>query len=183
MDGLLVFVPVLGAPLLHAGVLRYDRLRSLKRPLDGGATVRGRRLFGDNKTWRGALVMWTGVVGLTLALSAWPAYWNELPEELRSAGPLAVGALIGAGTVVGELPNSFLKRQLGIPPGARRRSPVGVALTILDQADFVPAIVLLLAPIWLMPLDVGLAGFAIVVIVHLALNVVGYAVGARTAPI
>jgi hypothetical protein len=178
MKDLLVFVPVLGAPLLHAPVLRYDLLGALKRPIDGGSS-----LFGDNKTWRGAIVMSTGVVALTLALSGWPAYWDELPEELRSAGPLAVGALIGAGTVLGELPNSFLKRRLGIAPGARRRSPLGLVLTIFDQADFVPAIVLLLAPIWVMPLGVALAGFAIVVVVHLAINLVGYAIGARTEPI
>ena len=50
------------AYLAHAPVLRYDLLRSLKRPLDGGATIRGRRVFGDNKTWRGAIVMFAGTV-------------------------------------------------------------------------------------------------------------------------
>ena len=178
-----MFVPVLGSPLLHAGVLRYDLLRRLKRPLDGGARFRGRRLLGDNKTWRGALFMFTGVVLFTLLLSAWPAYWEALPDELREAGPLPVGALIGAAVVLGELPNSFLKRQLGLAPGARRRSPLGALLTVYDQGDFVPAIVLFLAPIWVMPLEAALVGFAIVVLVHLVINVVGYAIGARTEPI
>jgi CDP-2,3-bis-(O-geranylgeranyl)-sn-glycerol synthase len=183
MKELLVFLPVLGAPLLHVAVLRYDLLPSLKRPLDGRATVGGRRVFGDNKTWRGALVMFAGVVLLTLPLSTWPAYWESLPEELRDAGPLPVGALIGAGTVLGELPNSFLKRRLGIAPGRRRRSPLGVALTVWDQVDFVPAVVLLLAPIWVMPLESVAAGLVAVALIHLAINVVGYAIGARAAPI
>jgi hypothetical protein len=43
-------LPVLGAPALHAPVLRSDLLAALGRPLDCGVTVRGRRLFGDNKT-------------------------------------------------------------------------------------------------------------------------------------
>jgi hypothetical protein len=123
------------------------------------------------------------VVLFTVALSAWPAYWDALPEELRDAGALAVGALIGAGTVLGELPNSVLKRQLGIAPGARRRSHLGVALAIYDQVDFVPAIVLLLAPVWAMPIEGVLAAFVVVALVHLVINVVGYAIGARTAPI
>jgi hypothetical protein len=67
---LLVFVPVLGAFVAHAPVLRFDLLQRLKPPIDGGATFRGRRLFGDNKTWRGALVMSCGIVLATLVPSA-----------------------------------------------------------------------------------------------------------------
>ena len=57
MSGLLVFVAVLGAPILHAPVLALDLFKALKRPLDCGATIGGRRIFGDNKTWRGAIFM------------------------------------------------------------------------------------------------------------------------------
>jgi CDP-2,3-bis-(O-geranylgeranyl)-sn-glycerol synthase len=183
VSGLLVFVPVVGAALAHAPVLTWDLLRPLKRPLDGGATVRGRRLFGDNKTWRGALAMSTGVLAATLLLSLWDGYWDELPAALRSHGALALGALIAAATVLGELPNSFLKRQLGIEPGARRRSPLGVALAVFDQADFVPFIALFLLPLWTMPLTTVVVGFAAVTAVHLVINVLGYAIGARSAPI
>ena len=50
-----VLLPVLGAPLAHAPVLRGDLMSGLARPIDLGLTVRGRRLFGDNKTWRGEI--------------------------------------------------------------------------------------------------------------------------------
>jgi hypothetical protein len=180
---LLVLVPVLGAPLAHAPVLRFDLLTALKQPLDGGATVRGRRVLGDNKTVRGALVMFAGVLAATLALSQWDPYWSRLPGDVREAGPLLVGSLLGAGTVLGELPNSFLKRQLDIAPGARGRSFPGVALSVWDQVDFVPAVVVLLAPVWVMPMDTVLLALAVVAAVHFALNLVGYAIGARTAPV
>ena len=182
-ESLLVFVLVLGSPLAHVLVLRHDLIRPLKRPLDGGATFRGRRVFGDNKTWRGALMMAGGVVALTLLLSLWPAYWDALPEGLTEHGPLPVGVLIGLAVVIGELPNSFMKRQLGIAPGTQRRSPAGIAITIWDQADFVPFVVLFLAPLWLMPLGHAAVAFVVVALVHFAINVIGYAVGARTAPI
>ena len=171
---LLVLLPVLGAPLLHAPVLRFDLLPALQRPLDGGTGV-----LGANKTWRGALVMTTGVVAATLLLSLWDGWWSELPGELRDAGPLALGLLLGAGTVLGELPNSFVKRRLGIEPGGRG----GLLLAIWDQADFVPVVVLLLLPLWAMPLGSVVLAFAVVTAVHLVLNVVGYAIGARTSPI
>jgi hypothetical protein len=183
VDGLLVFVPVLGAPLLHAPVLRWNLFRSLAIPLDGGISVRGRRLFGANKTLRGAIVMWCGVTAATLALSLWGGWWSELPADARSAGPFVLGALLGLGTVVGELPNSFLKRQLGIAPGERGGSAAGLALSLWDQADFVPVIALVLLPLWAMPLPTLAAAFAIVTVVHLGLNVAGYALGAREAPI
>ena len=171
---LLVLLPVLGAPLLHAPVLRFDLMPALCRPLDGGTG-----LFGANKTWRGALVMTTGVVAAALLLSLWDGWWSELPGDVRDAGPLGLGLLLGAGTVLGELPNSFVKRRLGIEPGGRG----GLLLAIWDQADFVPVIVLLLLPVWAMPLGSALLAFAVVTAIHLVLNVVGYAIGARTSPI
>src|SRR4051794_23359487 len=130
-----VFLPVLGGALAHAPVLKWDLLKPLKRPIDGGATFRGRRLFGDNKTWRGAIVVTAGVLVATLLLWQWPWWRDQLPDDLRDAGPLPYGFLLGLGVVLGELPNSFAKRQLDIPPGAQRRSPAGVMLTIWDQAD------------------------------------------------
>jgi CDP-archaeol synthase len=121
-----LFLPVLGAPALHAPVLRFDLLRPLRRPLDGGASWRGRRLLGDNKTWRGALVMTTGPLLATVVLHRFAWYRRRLPVEVN---PLLLGALLGIGTVAGELPNSFLKRRLGIAPGAQRNA----ALTVFDH--------------------------------------------------
>jgi CDP-2,3-bis-(O-geranylgeranyl)-sn-glycerol synthase len=182
LDGLrtlLVFVPVLGSFLAHAPVMRYDWMPGLKRPLDFGATVRGRRVFGDNKTWRGALAMGGGVVALTLLLSAWPAFWTRLPAALQAAGPATTGTFIALGTVLGELPGSFVKRQLDIAPGAQRRSVLGALLSIWDQGDFVPGILLALLPLWSPPLRDAVLAFAVVAGVHLGVSAIGYAIGAR----
>ena len=174
-----MFLPVLGGALAHAPVLALDLLKPLKRPLDGGASFRGRRVFGDNKTWRGAVVIVSGVVVATLLLSLWPWWWDGLPDGIRDAGPLLYGVLLGLGVVLGELPNSFLKRRLGVAPGAQSSLP----LTIYDQADFVLAVWLLLLPLWAMAWWQAAFVFAVVTAVHLVINVIGYAIGARTAPI
>jgi hypothetical protein len=170
-----VFLPVLGAPALHAPVLRFDWLSSWKRPLDGGATFRRRRLFGDNKTWRGAAIMSVGPLVATLTLSRVPAYRARLPPPLPDANPALLGAVLGISTVVGELPNSFLKRQLDIPPGAQRN----LALSILDQADFVLVAWPLLLPLYRMPPREVAECFATVAAVHLPINVLGRALGVR----
>jgi hypothetical protein len=94
---------MVGAFAAHAPVLRFELLRPLARPLDAGAKFRGRRVFGDNKTWRGAVVMFGGVVAATLLLSCWPAWSRHWPAAPR-AHPLWFAPLLGLGFVAGEPP-------------------------------------------------------------------------------
>src|SRR3954454_18450519 len=178
-----LFLPVGGAWIAHAPVLRWNLAPALDRPIDGGRTLRGRRLFGDNKSWRGALVMSGGVFGATLGLHRAAWYRERLPTQVRELPPTLLGALLALGTVAGELPNSLMKRQLGVAPGGQRMSPAGIALSLLDQGDFVLAIWLLLAPLWRMSPRQALDAFATVAAIHSGVNVVGYAIGARTSPI
>lgn len=177
------FLPALGAAIAHAPVLRFDLLPSLERPLDGGATVGGRRLLGDNKTLRGALVMASGTTAAAVVLTRQDWFSDRLPDELREAPPALYGFLLGAGVVLGELPNSFLKRRLGIAPGDTRHSPLGVAIAVYDQADFVPVAALTLRPLWRVSAPELAGAFAVVAGVHSVVNVVGYAIGARSSPI
>ncbi len=170
------FLPALGGAAAHAPVLRYDLAPALKRPLNT-------RLFGSNKTVRGALLMSAGTLAATIALHHSDAYRRRLPPELRAAGPLAHGGLLGAAVVLGELPNSALKRRLGIEPGERAGSTLGVALAIHDQADFVLGAWPLLAPVWRMRPREVVEAFCVVAGVHLGVNAVGYALGARSAPL
>jgi CDP-2,3-bis-(O-geranylgeranyl)-sn-glycerol synthase len=174
---------VLGAPLAHAPVLRFDLLQALKEPIDGGRTLRGRRLLGDNKTWRGALVMIAGVEVAALALHRVPAYRRRLPPDVRDANPAIVGALLGLAAADGELPNSFAKRRLDVGRGRRAAGGLGVALSIVDQADFVLAAWPLLAPVHRMTAREAAAVFAAVAAIHVPINLAGYALGARDTPI
>jgi CDP-archaeol synthase len=106
-------------------------------PVDGGATFRGRRVFGANKTVRGFVVMVpaaalafalvAAMVGNPGAAGLWP---------LSIAGYALLGACAGLGFMAGELPNSFVKRQLGVDPGTRARSPLVAALQfMIDRID------------------------------------------------
>jgi hypothetical protein len=183
MSALWLFLAVLGAPILHAPVLRWDLLPALKRPLDSGRMLGGRRILGDNKTWRGALCMTAGVVLATVVLWRWGWWRDQLPAAVLVSSPVVVGLLIGLGTVGGELPNSFLKRRLDIAPGTRRRSVGGVALALLDQGDLVLGIWVCLLPVWVMPVWLAAVAFVAIAAIHAVLNVIGYAIGARAAPV
>jgi len=108
-----------------------------RQPIDGGLTFRGRRVFGDNKTVRGFVVMVpaTAAAFATLAIFAGdPATLGLWP--LSIVGYLVTGAVAGLGFMAGELPNSFLKRQLGIGPGEAAGTPVAAAVHFaLDRLD------------------------------------------------
>ena len=113
----------------------------------------------------------------------WEWYRERLPKELQGTRPGAVGALLGASVVIGELPNSFVKRQLEIPPGQRLHSPAGVAISLFDQADFVLTSWLVLRPVYRMSLRETMDVSLTVAAIHMPINVLGYALGARTSAI
>jgi CDP-2,3-bis-(O-geranylgeranyl)-sn-glycerol synthase len=111
-------------------------------PLDGGRTFRGRRLFGANKTVRGLIVMVPATaaafvvvsVVVRIAVPGDPRFAGLWP--LSEAGYAGLGALAGLGFMLGELPNSFVKRQLDIEPGARAQTPTAAAWQfVFDRAD------------------------------------------------
>ena len=58
-----------------------------------------------------------------------------------------------------------------------------MALSIFDQADFVLTSWLLLLPLWTMSVEQAAIVFVVVAAVHMGVNVVGYAIGARSAPV
>src|SRR5688500_1774371 len=94
-------------------------------PIDAGRTFRGRRLLGDNKTWRGLVVM-VPATSLSFALVAVLAQETAVGVMLwpvPASADAAAGLLAGLGFMARELPNSFTKRQLSIPAGAAARGP------------------------------------------------------------
>jgi hypothetical protein len=101
-------------------------------------------------------------------------YRDRLPPQLRDR-PLVLGFAVAAGTVGGELPNSLLKRRLGVEPGAAG----GAAFSVLDQGDLVLGIAFALRPWYRLPLGELATSFALVSAIHAGVNVVGYAIGAR----
>jgi hypothetical protein len=125
--------------------------------------------------------MCSGVLLATVVLSLWPWWWDRLPDGIHDAGPVLYGLLLGLGVVLGELPNSFLKRQLDIAPGSQRSSWSGRAITLLDQGDLVLGIWVCLLPIHVLSVWEALLAFVVISAIHFGVNVVGFAVGARTA--
>ena len=172
--------PLLASSALSGLVLRFDLVRVLKRPIDGGRGFRGHRIFGDGKTWRGVVVAVTGCIA-TVAVQKYllrPPHWLVVVAYER-IDVIVFGAAMGVGAMVGELPNSFVKRRLGISPGASARGLPSVVFYVWDQIDLLTTLWPILF-LWVRPRVLVIAmSFALVMTLHPAVSLIGYLIGAR----
>jgi len=123
------FIP---AGCLHTAWLKSSWSLRLAIPLDFGLKLRGRHIFGANKMVRGfVMIVPAGGISFLLLSALFQGPWILSP--LQYGG---LGAVAGLGFMLGELPNSFIKRQLDILPGA---SPIGMPAKsvcfLIDRTD------------------------------------------------
>lgn len=186
----MMYVSLLSAIL--AGVMNSifchtSLLKVLKIPMDGGKSLGdGNRIFGDNKTWKGFIgyivlnavfAVITGYIFKLTGIESYSFFYvNNANTPLFNLG---AGALVGFFYALFELPNSFLKRRLGIVPGKTLNGFKKWFFIFLDQADSIFGICLV---IWFFyPLGIGL--YLLYVLVgagtHIILNMLLYFAGVR----
>ncbi|MFE8069847.1 CDP-archaeol synthase [Marinobacteraceae bacterium S3BR75-40.1] len=125
---LLLTLPIVIGGVLHMMAVSKGWLSSLATPLQS-------RRFGPNKTWRGVVLMPAFTV-----LGAYPLYWlapalsPELAATLAPIPAWLLGLALGLGYILLELPNSWIKRRLGIPAGETPRRFSGLFI-LIDQWD------------------------------------------------
>jgi hypothetical protein len=171
--------------VLHMVVVMVDLWPALKRPLDGGKSLGGKRIFGDNKTWRGVVFMVVGSAGLGFVQGAFGGVWAASSGvELIDFGAIGggdgwlayavgyaeVNAVFGLGYALGELPNSFLKRRIDITPGKTGSGLLGGFFFLLDQADSVLAALALGTVVFGIGWDAVLVGTVCLTGLHLFIN-------------
>ena len=100
-----LFLPLVIGNVAHMIIVKKNYIKALSIPISS-------KLFGTNKTYRGFLVL--------PVLSGFIAYLNAIIfDSLQIANRYALFIRIGLGFayMLFELPNSYLKRKLGIPQG------------------------------------------------------------------
>jgi hypothetical protein len=172
MQAAWVAAPLVLGGLSHVAIIRTDTWPQLARvPLDAGLCFRGQRLFGAHKTLRGAVVMvsatalWAALLDVGADALGALAPSSTVPA-LNRVPPVAWGALLGLGYILGELPNSFLKRQLKVPPGAAAPGLQRRVFWIADQLDSLGGVALVGVPLGGLPAPVLGWLIAITLLLH-----------------
>lgn len=183
---LLIAMSTAGA--VHVYWLRTALSQRFAWPVDGGRLFRGRRLFGDNKRVCGFMVL-PPAAGMTFMILGGTR--NLLPEAvIQGLWPLpawqyaGLGLLCGLAFMLAELPNSFVKRQLGIAPGqSPARSLLRLLTLIVDRYDSVLG-VLFVASI-LVPVPAATWFWVLVLgpVIHAVFSVAMHALGIKVRPL
>jgi len=176
IEVLLFMLPTIVAANLNYVVLYFKLFPSLNKPIS-------ERLFGSNKTWRGVVsfVFW-GIVGGLFAYLVDHYFFNIGVYTLSNFAWL--GALQGLGWVVGELPNSYFKRRLGIQSGkSADKGPKKSFFTIINQIDS-PIVCGLVAYLCFNIMTVAQLFLCIISgsVLHFYGNLMLYKLGIRKAP-
>lgn len=139
-----VILPLILSNVLHMLMVKNNALSLLAIPI-------WKKGFGNNKTWRGMLFL---PICNAIFLFAIDGLLQQKVDE-----PIVLGAILGLVYMLSELPNSFVKRRLGIKSGERAEnyhfvvqlidkmdSAIGVTLTyfVLGYTDVQTALLLFL---------------------------------------
>jgi CDP-2,3-bis-(O-geranylgeranyl)-sn-glycerol synthase len=153
-----------GTPVLAGGGTKMDFGRNF---------VDGKRIFGNNKTFRGFFFGWG--VGFGVGLVEGLVFGFE-------SFPVLFALLIPLGALLGDLTGAFIKRRIGIAPGG--------LLPIVDQVDFVVGAVVFSLPLALTGWQLGVSAFWQVAVaallitppIHLFTNFLAYKLKLKKNP-
>lgn len=182
LQAVYLLLPLAVGGLVHGIAMKYGLVRFLAVPIDGGRTFRGQRIFGDNKTYRGVVVMAAGTALGYAIQSALHAFEAVRPYEVldyTTPATWLVGAAVGGACMLAELPNSFLKRRMGIASGEAASGRWAAIFYTADQIDLVAGLWLVL--LWAIPFDPLLfwGTVGVVFVGHQLITVIGYTLGMR----
>lgn len=115
-----LYIPLIITNFLHMIVVKKNLFSFLKIPINN-------KLFGKNKTYRGLFFM-----GISTSI-VYGIYWVLVQGRFEIQFFL-IGLTLGLTYIFFELPNSFLKRMMGIGPG-QKPTTNKLFYTLLDKMD------------------------------------------------
>jgi CDP-diglyceride synthetase len=185
-------LPVILAGIANAAFTQSKVLRLLDRPIDGGKKFSDKkRILGDSKTYKGFLgyvvlgiiftVLWGFICSTSPALTSHNFFYQTHDNTLLFN--IMIGCLLGFAWAICELPNSFLKRRVNIKSSHGAKGVKGVLFAILDQADSIFGIVLVVALFYPLSVSWYFLFVALGAATHIIFNFLLYIVKLRTRPL
>lgn len=185
----LIAVYVTLFPIIITGALNMLFCKSklldiLKKPIDNNKNFSdGKRIFGDNKTYKGFIGM-IFIGGITqviwyVLIKDTNLFQYYLLKEYNIYINLIFGLIEGFIYMISELPNSFIKRRLDIIPGKLGNGTKGFIFFVFDQIDSLLGVISLL--VILMPMSIEQYIFYVCCggITHVIVNNILFLLGLR----
>ena len=153
----LFYLPLILGNILHMIIVKRNWFIGLAFPIS-------KRMFGDNKTYRGiiALPILTGLLALLIS------YWVG-PFKKSLTYDAFVGFGLGLAYILAELPNSYIKRRMGIVNGEQSKKYKYLQY-FTDKADSLLGVLVF----YFFTIDVSfetiLVLFCIGIVLHLSLS-------------
>lgn len=155
------------------GVLKF-----LDKPVDFGKKIKQTFVFGSNKTWRGVVA---GIISgvLIIYLQLWLYKFSSIQEiaifNYHEINILYFGLLISSSAILGDLSFAFIKRRLGLKPGAK--------FLPFDQTNYVISSAILLT--LLSGIDIDIMVWIVLLfstfLLHIIVNRIGYSLNINKA--
>lgn len=147
-------MPVILAGVANMAFVKSELFSWAYYPMDNYKILKdGKRLFGDNKTWKGFFgmiafgiifqILWAWVNRTVPFLSQHHFIYQKHENTLQLN--ITLGFLLGFAYVICELPNSFIKRRLSIQPGKAANNYLKFPFIFIDQIDSIIGCVLVIA--------------------------------------
>ena len=187
----ITLMPTIIAGILNMFWCKLKIFKVLKKPIDCNVDFfDGKRLFGDNKTWKGFI----GYIILNIFMAI---FWGiickifnfekmnffYLNNDNNVLLNIYIGSLLGLAYSVFELPNSFIKRRIGILPGKTNSGLTKFFFVILDQADSIIGCVLVVNIFHKLNINLLFSYILLGTFTHIIINVLLYCIKLRKNPL
>ena len=170
------------AGIVNSIFCKSNGFTRIKKPIDNNIVLGdGNRLFGDNKTWKGFLgyivfniifAVIFGFIWKILDLEYYNYFYINCDNTILYN--ILIGFLLGLFYALFELPNSFLKRRLGIKPGENIKGIKKIFFIFLDQADSIFGMALVVWMFYPIGIWVYLLFILVGSITHILINMMLY---------
>ncbi|MBR1824799.1 MAG: CDP-archaeol synthase [Ruminococcus sp.] len=179
----ITLMSVIFAGVMNMVFTKNSLYRRNNRPIDNGRILSdGRRLFGDNKTVNGFIGMTVSgglaqmILGAVCSFVPSMERCNRLYEAFPNtlAVNLFTGLFFGFAYALFELPNSFIKRRIGIHDGKTGSGAVGVLFFIIDQIDSLIGVALCLSVLCRISVWEYFGCLLVGAFTHIAVNLILY---------
>lgn len=124
---LLLSVPLIFGGVIHMFAVKKNILSYFNKPIH-------QRWFGQNKTWRGFFIMPLATFPGVIVSRQLEMIFDINGQVFTQHSPVLIAVLLGLGYCLAELPNSYVKRRLGVKEGQTSKNYKWMFI-IIDQAD------------------------------------------------